>query len=93
MVWHGAQDNFAQDRWFPLAALAPLARLPGVRLISLQKGHSTPALDQRPDGMALEVFDDMDSGPDAFVDTAAIMENCDLVITADTQTAALAGAF
>jgi Tfp pilus assembly protein PilF len=91
VVWHGEHNNFAQDRWFPLAALAPLARLPGVRLISLQKGQSTPALDRRPDGMALEVFEDLDTGPDAFVDTAAIMAHCDLVITADTSTAHLAG--
>lgn len=91
VAWHGEHNNFAQDRWFPLAALAPLARLPGVRLISLQKGQSTPELDRRPDGMALEVFDDMDEGPDAFLDTAAIMAHCDLVISADTSTAHLAG--
>ena len=35
---------------------------------------------------------DFDSGPDAFLDTAAIMENLDLVITADTSIAPLAGA-
>ena len=36
--------------------------------------------------------DDFDLGPDAFLDTAAIMRNCDLVITADTAPAHLAGA-
>ena len=33
-----------------------------------------------------------DSGPDAFMDTAAVMKLCDLVITSDTAVAHLAGA-
>jgi ADP-heptose:LPS heptosyltransferase len=36
--------------------------------------------------------DDFDGGPDAFIDTAAVMECLDLVITADTAAAHLAGA-
>ena len=36
--------------------------------------------------------DDFDSGPDAFIDTAAVMENLDLIITSDTSIAHLAGA-
>ena len=36
--------------------------------------------------------DDFDAGENAFVDTAAIMMNCDLIITTDTVTAHLAGA-
>src|SRR5262249_25865036 len=36
--------------------------------------------------------DDFDSGPDAFVDTAAAMESLDLIITSDTSIAHLAGA-
>ena len=35
---------------------------------------------------------DFDAGPDAFVDTAAVMMNCDLIITSDTAVAHLAGA-
>ena len=35
---------------------------------------------------------DYDAGPDAFVDTAAVMACCDLVITSDTAIAHLAGA-
>ena len=35
---------------------------------------------------------DFDSGKNAFVDTAAVMANCDLIITSDTATAHLAGA-
>jgi hypothetical protein len=36
--------------------------------------------------------DDFDSGPDAFLDSAAVMENLDLVITLDSALAHLAGA-
>ena len=36
--------------------------------------------------------DDFDAGDDAFLDAAAVMENLDLVISADTSIAHLAGA-
>jgi ADP-heptose:LPS heptosyltransferase len=36
--------------------------------------------------------DGFDSGPDAFIDTAAVMSNLDLIITPDTSIAHLAGA-
>jgi hypothetical protein len=35
---------------------------------------------------------EFDSGPHAFLDTAAVMESCDLVIASDTAIAHLAGA-
>ena len=35
---------------------------------------------------------DFDAGQDAFLDTAAVMMNCDLIITSDTAVAHLAGA-
>jgi hypothetical protein len=35
---------------------------------------------------------DFDSGPDGFIDTAAVMSGLDLVITSDTAVAHLAGA-
>jgi ADP-heptose:LPS heptosyltransferase len=36
--------------------------------------------------------EDFDSGPDAFIDTAAVMTSLDLIITSDTSIAHLAGA-
>ena len=36
--------------------------------------------------------DDFDAGPNAFLDTAAVMQGLDLVITSDTAVAHLAGA-
>ncbi|HEY0266701.1 MAG TPA: tetratricopeptide repeat protein [Rhizomicrobium sp.] len=92
IAWQGNESiPGAEGKSFPLAALAGVARLPGVRLISLQKNDGAEQLEQLPDGMAVEQYD-IDSGRDAFLDSAAIMENCDLVIACDTAPAHLAGA-
>ena len=46
-----------------------------------------------PHGMRLQNLGaDFDAGPDAFLDTAAVIANLDLVITSDTAMAHLAGA-
>jgi tetratricopeptide (TPR) repeat protein len=87
--WQGAVSQVA-GRAMPLAAFAPLASLPGVRLISLQKGAGTEQLAALPAVERLGA--DFDSGPDAFLDTAAVMANLDLVITLDSGPAHLAGA-
>src|SRR5262249_57222023 len=71
----------------------PLSRLPGVRLISLQKHHGLDQLARLPADCKIETLgDDFDSGPDAFVDTAAVLDSLDLIITSDTSIAHLAGA-
>ncbi len=73
--------------------LAPIAALPGVHLISLQKGDGLDQLGSLPSGMRVETLGpDLDAGPDAFLDTAAIMMSLDLVIACDTAIAHLAGA-
>jgi tetratricopeptide (TPR) repeat protein len=94
VVWQGNPHPDAdQARSFPLAALAPLASLPGVRLVSLQKGFGAAQLQALPRGMRVETpGEDFDSGPDAFVDTAAAMAHLDLIVTCDTSIAHLAGA-
>ncbi|WP_075217562.1 tetratricopeptide repeat protein [Mongoliimonas terrestris] len=81
------------------ALLAPLAALPDIRLISLQK-LAPPAIE--PDGGGYRLAGlpvriehpgpDLDAGPDAFVDTAAIMTLADAVVSTDTAAAHLAGA-
>jgi tetratricopeptide (TPR) repeat protein len=84
---------WARGRSMPLSALAPIAALPGVSLLSLQKGpgaEQVAAVDFRE--RVLDLGTDLDSGPDAFLDTAAVMANLDLVITTDTSIAHLAGA-
>ena len=94
ICWQGNPKALVDaGRSIPLAAFAPLARLPGVRLISLQKNHGVEQLDSLPPGMTVETLGpDFDSGPDAFLDSAAVIRNCDMVITSDTSMAHLAGA-
>jgi tetratricopeptide (TPR) repeat protein len=94
LVWQGNPDpTVDRGRSVPLAALEPLARIPGVRLIALQKGPGSEQVDEVADRMTVETLgDDFDGGPDAFVDTAAVMAELDLVISTDTAAAHLAGA-
>jgi len=92
ICWQGKPDVSADPaRSFPLAMLAPLASIPGVRLISLQKSEGVEQIAQC--GFDIETLgDDFDAGSDGFVDTAAVMENLSLVISPDTAIAHLAGA-
>jgi hypothetical protein len=94
IVWQGNPNPEADmARAMPLTALAPLAALPNVRLISLQKGFGSEQIASLPPTMKVETLgDDFDSGPDAFVDTAAAMMALDLIISCDTSVAHLAGA-
>ncbi|HVZ01566.1 MAG TPA: tetratricopeptide repeat-containing glycosyltransferase family protein [Dongiaceae bacterium] len=94
VCWQG-NPNVRVDRGrsIPLGAFAPLASLPGVRLISVQKRYGLEQLDHLPSGMRVETLGpDFDQGRDAFLDTAAVMASCDLVVTSDTSVAHLAGA-
>ena len=88
IVWQGSTTTSAA----PLAALAPLADIPGVRLISLQK---------QPDGAIAQVpfagkierrIDENDLSADGLLDMAAVMANLDLVVSIDSMPAHLAGA-
>jgi Tfp pilus assembly protein PilF len=80
-------------RSIPLREFLPLARIPGVRLISLQRHDGLAQLRDLPAGLTVETLDEtFDAGPDAFVDAAAVMMHLDLVITSDTSIAHLAGA-
>ncbi|MDI1283036.1 MAG: tetratricopeptide repeat protein [Reyranella sp.] len=94
ITWQGNPAGaIDRGRSAPLASFAPLARVPGVRLISLQKHHGLDQLDQLPVGMIVETLgSDFDAGPDVFVDSAAVMMNLDLVISTDTAIVHLAGA-
>lgn len=92
IAWQGNQFvQGSEGKQFTLAALAKIAAVAGVRLIAVQKGEGTEQLDDLPPGMKVERYE-FDTGPEAFLDTAAMMMACDLVITADTAPAHLAGA-
>jgi len=92
VVWQGNPQN-RQDRWrsFPLALLEPLARVEGVRLISLQRGFGTEQLAQARLPI-LELNEGMEEDLGCFLETAAVIQNLDLVVSTDTAVAHLAGA-
>lgn len=95
--WQGKPEAEKQawirGRSYPLACAAPLARLRGVSLISLQKGAAASQRNHAEFGGALaEVIDPEDTGPQAMMETAALISALDLVITSDTAVAHLAGA-
>ncbi len=89
LVWRGnPQFENDTDRSIPsLLEFEPLADLPGVHFIGLQKGQGED--DIRPLGMDYlplgKQFND-------FADTAAVIQSLDLVISVDTAVAHLAGA-
>jgi tetratricopeptide (TPR) repeat protein len=90
IAWQGFSGRFEdRGRSVPLTAFHPLAKA-GVRLISLQKGEGEEQVAGA--GFAVETLQGLDDGPDAFVDTAAVMRLLDLIITSDTSIAHLAGA-
>jgi Flp pilus assembly protein TadD len=95
IAWQGNRINLV-DRWrsFPLTHFAHLARLPGVRLISLQKGDGIEQLAELAGRFPVAELCQSDKGdPDQrdFLDTAAVMSQLDLVVTPETAVAHLAG--
>jgi Flp pilus assembly protein TadD len=96
IAWQGNPVNSVdRRRSFPLKHFAHLAELPGVRLISLQKGHGTEQLTELAGRFPVAKLcggergekDDRD-----FLDTAAVMSRLDLVVAPETAVAHLAGA-
>jgi tetratricopeptide (TPR) repeat protein len=90
LAWAGSPTNLNdRNRSFTLATLARLADVPGVRFFSLQTGPAGAQAAEPPAGMNLT---DLSEGLRDFADTAAVVNSLDLVITADTALAHLAGA-
>ena len=94
IAWQGNPAAAVErGRSIPLREFAPLAQVPGVRLISLQKHHGLDQLASLQSELRIETLGEaFDAGTDAFVDTAAVMQSLDLVVTSDTSVAHLAGA-
>jgi hypothetical protein len=88
LAWAG-NPNHSKDRLrsIPAEFLATLGMIPGVQWFSLQKGQDE--LVTSIENLAIKSF-----GPDVveFSDTAAIIDQLDLVISVDTAVAHLAGA-
>ena len=93
LIWQGNPNARAdKGRSPPLSALRPILNTPSVRVISLQKDHGLDQISAVPAEMLEQPGHGFDEGPNAFVDTAALMDTLDLVITSDTAAAHLAGA-
>jgi tetratricopeptide (TPR) repeat protein len=88
LAWAGNPDHTNDhNRSIPLSKFAPLAAIPGVTFISLQKGAGSEQT--APTGLKLidhtpEIYD--------YADSAGLIANLDLVISPDTSVAHLAGA-
>jgi tetratricopeptide (TPR) repeat protein len=94
IAWRGDKGyRFDRVRSIPLESFAPLAQVPGVRLISLQKGAGSEQIAAVADRFAvIDLGPAFDQVGGAFLDTAAVMKNLDLVVTCDTAIGHLAGA-
>jgi Tfp pilus assembly protein PilF len=77
------------QKTLPLNALAPLASVPGCEFVSLQLGAAAAQAVSPPAGM---IVHDLTADIRDFADTAALMDNLDLVISVCTSTVHLAGA-
>lgn len=90
VVWAGNPEHGNdRRRSMPLCIFASLFQTPGIQFFSLQKGAPTADLATLPTDLPVHhigaLFDD-------FADTAAAMENLDLVISVDTSVLHLAAA-
>jgi tetratricopeptide (TPR) repeat protein len=93
IAWRSSASGASIGKTFSPAHFAALSKIPGVRLISLQKTEESAELGDLPPGLTIEQLGpDFDARPDAFVDSAAVMASLDLVISPDTAIAHLAGA-
>ncbi len=87
LVWSGTKYSDTDYRTRTIDVFAPLAEVPGVKFFSLQKGKDSAQAP--PPGMD---WADFTSELNDFADTAALVQNLDLVISVDTSPAHLAGA-
>lgn len=87
LAWAGNPEHGNdRNRSLPLSTLAPLIRLPNFTWVSLQKGRAAEPSN------SVAVLHDWTREIDDLADTAALIQNLDIVISCDTAVAHLAGA-
>ncbi|WP_153109977.1 tetratricopeptide repeat protein [Propionivibrio limicola] len=91
IVWRGNPrfENDADRSIHDMALLASLGDIAGTRFFNLQKGLTADEANELSTHLPC---DDLGPQLDDFADTAAVVENLDLVITVDSAVAHLAGA-
>lgn len=88
-VWAGSEGNDRNTmRSFSHQNFLPLAKIPGIQMFSLYKGPRLQSYFE--DGTAAFVLDTASTDQD-LADCAAMIAEMDLIITADTVTAHIAG--
>ncbi len=90
LCWQGS-PNHPRDaaRSLPLAALAPVLQVPGVRFVSLQVGPAAAQAASLPPPLAVA---DLGAAVETLDGAAAVIAAVDLTITVDSALAHLAGA-
>ena len=91
IFWQGSNSQVDKGRSFPLSLFENISKISNVALISLQKGMGEEQL-KHINFDVNHFSDELDKGDQAFFDTSAVIQNCDLVVTSDSSVAHLAGA-
>ena len=90
--WQGNREQgHLLGRSLRLEQLAPLAALPEIELLSLQKGYGSDQLQTCSFRQRFHSCQPQVEACWSFVDTAAMVQACDLLITTDSALAHLAG--
>jgi Tfp pilus assembly protein PilF len=94
ICWQG-NPNLKRDRLrsVPLASFAPLAAVPGVCLVALQRGPGLEQIAQQSETLRIvDLPGRLADSVEGWLDTAALIQALDLVIGVDTAVVHLAGA-